>query len=112
MNQPPVATKRPIASWLASSAAVGVLCWVSCIAMTMLVSPKDTHVLPPSLVPVAPWIALPVPGLLYLAWSYDKHGAHGLWYKLAGVLLGIAIPAGLVIALFGFLGLFIGRVGG
>ncbi|WP_266160521.1 hypothetical protein [Dyella silvatica] len=80
--------------------------------MTILASPKDPHVLPPSLIPYAPWIALPIPGLLYLAWSYDQHGTHGLGYKFAGVLLGIAIPAGLVIALFSFLGMFIGRVGG
>ena len=50
--------------------------------------------------------ALLLPGLIYLAWRFDKHGRKGLAWAALGMVFGVVLPVALFIGLLSLLGPF------
>ena len=88
---------RPILRWLMTGVCFAALGrWLGYLVISH--APVDISTGMESLVPLTGGVALFMPGLTYLAWSFDRH-APGVVFKLAGWLIGLVVPVAAFFAL-------------
>lgn len=97
LEKAPAALNRRILRWLMNGVFLAALgWWLGYLVISH--APVGISTGMESLVPLTGGVALCLPGLAYLAWSFDRHAPGGS-FKLAGRLIGLVVPIAAFFAL-------------
>ncbi|MDR3446994.1 MULTISPECIES: hypothetical protein [unclassified Dyella] len=84
--------------------ACGVIGWPCWLAAIGFLESLPANARPDPVSAIVTGAALLLPGLIFLAWRFDKHGAKGLGWAVFGVCLGTVLPVALFVGLLMLIG--------
>jgi hypothetical protein len=81
-------------------------CWLAAIGFLQSLPANAT---PDPVSAIVTGAALLLPGLIFLAWRFDKHGVKAIGWAALGVCLGTMLPAALFLGLLMLVGPMVPR---